>query len=343
MLAIPQLVQKVGRKVLFVGTEAYTWQLADFAKAAQNARALGVDTLCVKRADGANKWYQTSGHLALERQTCLSAGVGFLPFMYNYGPKFGNEQIQREAAVAQEMMQVCDGLVCLDMEVEWNNNAAAAQQLCDLLRPSVEKGDVLVTTWADPVEQQWTPVLAALHPIVSAWVPQVYTNWLGTKMQEWQASEGTMLTIFPALDIADLYNYNSPLTLLQTMLSQGHGSYWLWEYQAAIANPTLVHTLFALFGTGHAEPLAQVTTNTSVAKPVQLPAPSHVQPRLQKTYVVQEGDTLVSIAAKLGLSNWFTDLYVPNRALLDTIARQHGFASSNAGALIFPQTVLSYA
>ena len=341
MLPIDQLAQKVGRKVLFVGTEAYRWTVADFSKAAKNARALGVDTLCIKRADGGIKWYQTAGHLALERQACLSEGVGFVPFMYNYGPHFGDTQILLEANVAIEMMDTCDGLVCLDLEVEWNGNGPAAQRLCDLLKPASARGDIIVSTWADPVQQNWVGVIQALNPVVSAWGPQEYTNWLSAQELQFTEHGVNANKLWPELDITHLYSYNTPLTVFHDAVTRGHGSIWLWEYQVALRNPGLVHTLFALLGpTTSAPDHAPVMTNTTKVAPVDVPVPSHTA--IEAHYVIKEGDTLGGIASALHLSNWFTDLYVPNHAVLDRTAQQHGYRDSERGNIIFPGTLLTY-
>src|SRR5256885_15747670 len=129
MLAPADLAVKTGSKVLFIGTEAYGWQVADYVKAAQNARHFGFDTISPKVADGQLKWYKTPANLTAIRNAVLAQGCGFLPFHYIYGPRFGDDQIRAEAAVAKEIASLCDGLVCLDMEVEWNGKVDAVKLL----------------------------------------------------------------------------------------------------------------------------------------------------------------------------------------------------------------------
>ncbi len=185
MISAADLAANCGRFVLFVGTEAYTWSTGDYTTAAKNARALGFDTICVKVADGAIKWYKDPTILKGFRDAVHAEGCGFLGFQYCYGPKFGNAQIEAEAVVAKEIAGVCGNIVVLDLEEEWNGNGAAAQGLANQFAGS--NVDIILSTWADPVEQDWTTVVRALDPVVSAWGPQEYTVWLTQQEAEFTA------------------------------------------------------------------------------------------------------------------------------------------------------------
>lgn len=343
MLPVDQLAKKIGRKVLFIGTECRNWTVADFGKAALNARALGFDSISPKRADGAIKWYVNAGHLALERQACLSVGVGYIPFSYCYGPAFGNGQINVEVAVAQEMANVCDGLVCMDLEVEWNGQVAAAQFLAQQLQGF--KGDIVLSTWADPVQQNWVGVVKALNPVVSAWGPQEYTNWLA--LQEGQfASDGVSTAkLFPEIDVADLFGgANDPLSVMHSAVNRGHGSIWVWEYGIGLSNPNLVKSLTALIGPIAAPAVVppKAVPPKAIVPPVKLPAPNHSTGQATSAYTIVDGDSLTAIATKLKITNWYQDLFVPNKTTLDATARVKGAADSNNGALIYAGTILHY-
>lgn len=335
MLSPQQLAKKVGQKVLFVGVECQYWTVADFGKCARNARAMGYDTISPKRADGGIKWYQTPGHMALERQACLAVGVGYLPFMYCYGPALAAGQIELEVAVAQEMANVCDGMVCMDLEVEWNGQVAAAQELARALKGF--KGDIILSTWADPVQQDWLGVIWALNPVVSAWGPQEYTTWL-TLQESQLTNDGVPFDkLFPELDMVDLFaGANNPLSAMQTAVNRGHGSIWVWEYLGAMNNPNLARTMAALIG----PPVPSAPAPTP--NPVKLPSPSHTKKLVWASVVIGEGDTLAGIAQKIGVQNWFQDLYLPNRATLDAVAISHGQPNCNGGNLIYPGTTLRY-
>lgn len=332
MLNPDQLAQKVGRKVVFVGTYCYNWTVQDFQKCAGNAKAMGFDTICPKRADGINKWYVTPGHLALERQACLSEGVGYLPFMYNYAPLYNS--YQGEAEVAAEIAQVCDGMVVLDLEVEWNGKPDAARTFASNLKNTV-KGDVLITTWADPDLQAFDGVIQALDSVTSAWIPQEYTNWLGNQEGEYTDQDINSAKLYPAIDITGEYAGTEPLTLAVEALQRGHKSLFAWEYQAALNNMHFIQGVLSTFGAN------QVPVKTTIPYVPPKGVATKKVPQFA-TYQVQEGDTLSTIASKLGLKDWNKQLYQPNKATLDHIAQQHGYKDSNNGNEIFPGTVLNY-
>jgi hypothetical protein len=353
MLQPQDLAKKVGQKVLFVGIEAYSWQLADYVKAAQNARAMGFDTICVKQADGAYRWYNSVDVLKQRRAAVLNEGCGFIAFTYAYGPKFGNGQIALEYDIAREIAVACDGLVVMDLEQEWNGATGAAALLATSLRDF--PGDVIVTTWADPTQQDWIGVLKELDPVVSAWNPQQYSNWLDAQEGEFAQAGVNLTKIFPAIDIADIYAANSPLTVLADGVKRGHNSFWVWEYGAALTAATLIKSIVALLPKPvqvTAPPAASapiLAAPAPVASPVKgvtpivatLPTPAHSNVVYGK-YTIKGGDTLSEIADSLHIKNYYQDLYVPNKVVLDAAAVAHGAANSANGSMIYPGTVIQY-
>jgi LysM repeat protein len=312
--------QKHGRVVLFIGNECLHWQPSDFGNAARFARSLGVDTIAPKRFNGNQKWYVNPAHLKEEREAALAVGCGYLPFGYCYGPSFGDEQIAIEAATALEVMSVNDGMVCLDMESEWNGRAADAEKLASHL--ANHGGILTISTWADPIQQNWTGVLKALLPVATVFGPQEYTDWLGA--QEQQLVNLGATCIQPAFDLSPSFGPDHLVTLVQAAKDRGDKTIWLWEYQYAQQNPALVHELVSIFGG---------------SSPVPAPPPP---PTGWQTYTVQHGDTLSGIAEYLHLANWFTDLYQPNQAEIEAAARAHGQPNSESGHWIYPGTVLKY-
>ncbi len=314
-----------GKVVLFIGTECRTWSIADFANAARNARAMGVDTISPKRLDGGIPWYGEVGRLREERAAVLAEGCGYLPFAYCYGPRFGDAQIADECRLLAEMMNTNDGSVCADMEVEWNGRVAEAERFAALMRPVA--GMLYLTTWSDPYQQDWSGVTRALAPCVNAWVPQQYNNWLAA--QEGQLTALGETCIQPAFDLTSEFGANDPFALTRQARARGHTTIWLWEYQPALRNPNLTRGITAAMG----NPLAS-------GAPVTLPAPQR-SPR-QHVYVVRAGDTLSAIATRLNLPNWYADLYLPNRGAIEATAKAHGQPNSHDGALIYPGEALNY-
>lgn len=326
MLNCAEATAKCGRVVLFIGNECLDWQPADFANAARFAKSCGCDTIAPKRANGNQKWYGTPARLQQERDAVLSVGVGYLPFIYCYGPAFGGEQYQVEADTVREICQINDGLCCLDMEAEWNNQAAAAETFAKLLEGA---GTLWCSTWADPNEQEWQGVVRALAPVIAVWGPQEYTRWLNT--QEGQLTALGVRCIHPELDLAKSFDAgNDPLAEAKTCIARGDGSIWLWELAYAKGNPPLVHAISSLFAAHPAPP----------PPPVVPPAPP--APVGWLAYTIQAGDDLVDIAHYLQLPSWFSDLYQPNMAEIESAARAHGQPNSEQGRWIYPGTVLHY-
>lgn len=356
MLSITDLSHKVGQKLLFVGLESFSWGVADVAKAAQNARALGFDTLIFKAADGQNRWYNSVNDLVAKRNACLNQGVGCMFYTYMYGPRFGALQVQVEAAIAKEICDNCGGMVVLDLEAEWNGQGGSAALLASYLKSF--NGDILVTTFADPAEQNWVEVLKQLAPYVSAWMPQVYTNFLDHAEQEFQSDASIDLRkVFPVLNIAGLFDQNNPALILADAVQRGQQSYAVWEYSAMLSNINLVKTLLALLPKGSinlsgpvvsaptTSPVVTVqphpTASNPVTAPVSLPNQGTSPIRYAK-YTIVDGDTLEKVAEKLHITNWYQDLFLPNRVTLDNVAKSHGQANSNNGSLIYSGTVLDY-
>ncbi len=314
-----------GKVVLFIGVECRTWSIGDFARAARNARAMGVDSISPKRLDGGIRWYGDVARLREERAAVLAEGCGYLPFAYCYGPRFGDAQIADECHLLAEIMEANDGSVCADMEVEWNGRVAEAERFAALMRPVA--GLLYLTSWADPRQQDWLGVTRALAPCVNAWVPQQYDNWLAAQEAQLVALGETCVQ--PALDLTGEFGANDPFALARQALARGHTTLWLWEYQPALRNPNLTRSIAAAMG----NPLAS-------GAPVALPAPQ--RPPRQRAYVVRSGDTLSEIATRLNLPNWYADLYLPTRALIEATARAHGEPDSHDGWLIYPGEALKY-
>lgn len=316
-----------GLTVLFVGVEAQHWTLSTFIGAARFARSLGVDTLCVKRADGSIKWYESAQQLDQERQAVLSQGCGYVPFLYAYGPKFGDQQIHDECAVLTEMMHVNAGSVVVDMEAEWDGAIHAAEIFNELMRPV--PGILGITTWADPGEQNWLGVAAALAPCCNVWIPQRYDNWLAV-----QPLPPEMTIIHSGLDLSQEFGANNPLAIAARTHKAG-GSVWLWEIAFARQSPTIVDAIVKL--------MHDVTTVNFATDALPVTAGNAVPDAGFNHCVVSlPGDTLGSLAEQLGLSNWVQDLYKPNMQAIEDAARRYGLPGSDGGIVLMAGVKLNY-
>jgi hypothetical protein len=231
-----------GRTVLWVGNEAHSWGPNNWRACGEFARSLGVDSICAKVGDGSIKWYGTPANLLKNiRDVVLSTGAGFIPFIYCYGPKFGMGQVSAETAVLREILTVCP-IAQADMEAEYNNNPTAAALFEAEMRPA--PGMLSVSTWADPVQQQWIAVADKLAPCVNQWTLQQYNDWLAA--QESQYNPAIFSCIAPGVDLTAEFGTNHPLNIAHAAKAHGHQTLYIWEYQAAKANPALVRQLVAI-------------------------------------------------------------------------------------------------
>lgn len=233
---------EVGKIVLFVDqNESYHGNAANFAAIAQFAKSYGVDTISPKRADGEIKWYGTPEELAKEREAVLAEGVGYMPFTYCYGPRFGDNQVRGECAVLAEIMSVNNHAVCADLESEWNGQFAAASLFDECMRPV--PGLLYLTTFGDPRTQN-SPI-REWAPCVNAWVPQDYSNWLAS-LDGLDASVG-MTIVQPALDLSQEFGNNNVVQIAAQMKARGHKTLWLWDHAFARNNPELLRLVVAAF------------------------------------------------------------------------------------------------
>lgn len=218
---------RIGHALLFIGNECRSWSLAQFADAARRARDLGFDGIVPKRADGELKWY---GNLSAEKQAVEEQGVKYIPFLYAYGPKFGNTQIERECALIAEIQAAC-GVCVVDMEVEWNGNVMAAQYFVQCMKQH-PSGTLIISTWGDPVQQRWTGVVQALNPIVTAWWPQLYSNWLAAQYH--QFSDLQVSCIQPTVDLSKEAGANNPVDIVSALTRRRCTTISVWEYELAL-------------------------------------------------------------------------------------------------------------
>jgi|GEM_PF-2796784 len=238
--------------VLFLGVETANWSDPQFTAAAKFAASLGCSAIAVKFTDGTNQWY--GGGAGLKRITGLIAAQGLqvIPYAYCYGNKYG--------ALASELQLLADtmrtyGIVCADLEVEWNGQDAWGTQLRQALEPV--PGILIVSTWADPDQQNWGGVLTAMAPAVNVWGPQEYTNWLAT--QESQFTSRGLTAIQPELSLNP--SGNDPVANAQLARSRGHDCVWIWEYQMALNNPGAVRQIVSIMGGSTQTPPAGAGTS----------------------------------------------------------------------------------
>lgn len=240
------LSARIGHALLFIGNECKSWSLVQFADAAKRAHALGFDGIVPKRADGAIKWYS---NLSAEKQAVEAQGVKFIPFLYAYGPKFGNAQIERECAVIAEMQAVCNGVCVCDMETEWNGNVVAAKYFAERMTKQ-PANTLIISTWGDPVQQRWTDIVQVLNPIVAAWWPQLYSNWLASQYHQFSDLPVPSMCIHPTIDLSNEAGVNDPVAITKALVSRGCSTISVWEYGFALQQEERVKEITAIIRSG---------------------------------------------------------------------------------------------
>lgn len=234
------ITKVAGRRSLFVGTESYAWTPISFVGVAQFARSHGIDSLLIKVADGVDRWYGGIAGYRARRDAIKSEGVGVIPYAYSYGDKFG--VLSAEIDILKEFMQE-DGVVCADMEAEWNGQVQWATQLFGGLRGV--PGIFLVSTWANPAQQGWGDIVKALNPIVAAWMPQQYTLFLASQWAQFGDLGASCLA--PTVNLTDGFGINDPVAIASAAYMQGHATLSLWHHASAMNNPGLVDQVLAAF------------------------------------------------------------------------------------------------
>lgn len=238
----------LGRVILFVANEAQGMSAGDLAWVARQARVLGIDSLCVKRADGGIRWYSNASQIEAEYKAVTAQGVGYCPFTYGYGPRFGFGQIDAECAILLELTNAIaqvrggEGFVVSDNELEYNFQPAAAAHFAGIMNG--KPGLLGLTTWADPDYQGWDQVVRNLLPVVNGWIPQAYSNWLAAQVGE-DIRLGE-LNIEPAIDLASEFGANDQVSIAQTAKARGETAIWLWEYTLMQSNRQLVQRLASI-------------------------------------------------------------------------------------------------
>lgn len=243
-MACTDLIPLIGRSLLFIGNECQQWQIADFVNAAHQARALGFEAIVPKKFDGVNRWYADIPSLQAEREAVEAAGCKYVPFGYCYGPAFGADQITAECRLLAELQSACHGVAVADMEAQWNGQVGGAAVFTATIQ-KLPPGTLIISTWADPSEQNWQQVIHALHPVVDAWWPQAYDNWLAAAATSEFASLGESC-VQPTIHVTNAIGPNDPLAIIKQKLAQATGPISVWEYQMAIADPALAKSITSL-------------------------------------------------------------------------------------------------
>lgn len=235
-----ELTTQLGKVILFCGVETSQYGTLQWNNVATFCRAHGVDTVLVKVADGGGWWYGGPTAVGDIRNQFKNLGVGFIPYGYFYGNKFG--AIWTEIGIVRLCLQLF-GYMCMDLEVELNGDTQDAMVYANAFRSHT--GILLCSTWADPQLQNWVGVLDALRGSYDAFMPQEYTNYLDST--EYQLSQEGIQNMIPTIYLGGDIPGNDPYQVAVDIQKRGHSSISLWYDGFAMVSPALVDRVVSLF------------------------------------------------------------------------------------------------
>lgn len=282
--------------VLMLGNESEHMTDSQLNSAARFAAKLGFKAITFKVGDG-NIRYRNAHETLQAINAVNDTGMGAMPFIYIYGPKFGDAQIKLEASIITEIADTAFGEVVVDMESEWNNNPRACGLLRDGLKSFVDsKHSLIISTWADPVQQGWVQNIQELNPVVEkygAWSPQQYSLWLLQQEHQLITMKGD---IFPEANMMV-----DPIAVAAQASSKRHKSFWVWYYVSVESMQNLARTVIQTFVKGeetHVIPVVPKPVTPITPKPVTVPTTPVVQPPV--TPVVPTSDDWLNSAIQEG-------------------------------------------
>lgn len=272
-MSCQDIAQKIGQHLLFLGVNTQGWGDAQFQEAAQFAKAHGIDSLLIKCADGGNWWYGGLGGYQRIRDLIKAVGVGVVPYTYSYGNTYN--YLDGEIDILIALMQ-SDGVVCADMETEWNGQVGWAGHLTSRIQG--QSGLFLVSTWADPSLQNWAGVIQSLNPCVDCYLPQQYSNYLAALWGQFGDNGAACLQPTVAIQGVDT---NDPVAIAKAAHDQGHTSLSIWYHDDATANPGLLDQILAAFPkTGGTQSMALLIPSGWKDDGSTLTAPNGISVRL---------------------------------------------------------------
>ncbi len=313
MLTSETLAAQMGTTVLYLFDHGAIrrYSVAHFEAVSRFAHTLGYTGLCFKLGEGTAPWYDFSTYQAI-RSAIEAGGCRPSAFWYSIGGSYDSTFVRQECAVMRSYQDRSDGMLVVDMEVEWNGQTALARVFAEAMRG--QEG-CIITTWADPNEQAWNQIVEILAPVACAYDPQEYNQWLSTGEGEFGRR-----CLLPAIDLSREFGANDPVRCAQEARQRGHETLFVWEYTFARGNPRLANqvatTFLATTPLDHLDPVP----------PPPIPGPEPPQPHdAGHTYIVQPGDKLTAIAAReLGDSNRWREIQHRNQATITAWAQEHG-------------------
>lgn len=235
------LTSYTGRKLLFVGTESAAWGITDYHALGDFCALQKIDAVLLKVADGGNWWYGGLAGYHVRRDIIRSYNVSVIPYVYCYGDTYGalDVEIQTLITLLQD-----GGIVCADIEAEWEDKPAWAARVSAKLQPVA--GVFLVSSWANPGEHSFNDVIRALDPCVNGYMPQCYSNYLSAVTID-QYAILTSKCLQPTVQLTQEYGANDPVASARAFNGVGYTTLSVWYEGPARENPALLQSVYTAF------------------------------------------------------------------------------------------------
>ncbi len=222
-----------GPVVLMGGNESLHWLARDVDRYANFAKTHGIDSVTLKVADGTWVWH-TPSDVKTFRDIALDNGVGFVPFIYSYGNRFGS--LGGEIALIHQFIDANENAgIVVNMEKEWEGHTDWAKTF--VAKTKNKTGPIVLSTFGKPSYHNFTSVLKVLSPVVDVMGPEEYTDFLAKQEFEFDG-----YVIAPEFDLTSDFGPNDVLAHVREAKHKGHPA-WLWTYTTAQTRQPLVRDI----------------------------------------------------------------------------------------------------
>lgn len=257
-----QAVLNLGRVGLFIGIESYKWTGTDWTNAAHFMIDHGIDFAIVKVFDGPNDWFPNFSEFQSIARVFTSGGIAVLPYGFMYGYDAGSN-LATELGLAAKYANGY-GIVCGDIEgTRWANHADWGLQVNEFITNSSDfNGIFTASVPANPVDANQVVSFAPFASAVSGFMPMAYNDYLASQYMGQYDAIAHNLPLMPTFDLSQEFGSNNVYANASAAASLQQIS--LWEYQFAVANPTLVDQIVSLMKVN--KNMVQLTSTGEVAQ-----------------------------------------------------------------------------
>lgn len=218
---------------LFVGVESFNWGLSDFDTLIAFCKQHQVEGVFLKvyeiTTGNGGYWYGGFDGTVSKIDYIKSHGIDCI----GYGFFYGNDAVVEGEAITKLLS--IDGRFCIDIESGFDGEVGKMQALIDNIKFPANYKNLYVSTWADPLQHNYTPNLELLNKLPNiVWMPQIYDDFLlNTFFSQWVQSMHPTQPTFHVLNSTAIGAKSFP-------------TFSLWEYALAVQRPDILDLYVAI-------------------------------------------------------------------------------------------------